>query len=445
MNNNIERLLEEEIKNQVNSLNVRNVERVKKVIHELFNFSTENLLTNMGSQDAILDEKDSIGEENWDWLISMINQSYNESPEDWKKDLKKQKLIILCYKYFTKQNLIDLDEVEKSLKFEIKKYFTALQNYSDMGDFREKFFNLPSEMSMNFTRYILNNSKKLNKEIGIDKEEVKKKIKDLAEDRKKMIENLSLISQKYQSVLNLEKLKELFNNGLFFEDNLLNRGVNEYVSKLLNNKETSIKIKNIFNSVIVSDLLKQAESSSAYIKHIDSIKTEQSREYFTSQGFQIGKRFDNEIEISKNAKSQKGLVIDKDSRFKEPTSVIKSVSFPWEEDNTNLPVDASTTSSSSGSSSSPSSGSDFGGGGFSGGSEFTGGEQGGIGVDDSELADGSEDTGENGGTETTTGTEGETPIDGDGFPVDFGTPEDNGTSDNDNDNDDAEKEKEPAQ
>ena len=419
----LKRIIEEEVEIQVEKLNLSSPKIIGDVITELFTFSTDTFLKNIGSQEALLDEKDALPQENWDWLIEMLNESFEEEKKEWIKQLQEQKIKILCYKYFTKQDFIKLDEVERNIKISIKKYFTALQNFADLSDFREKFFNLPFEILSNFCRYILQKSPKLNSKIKVDKKELKEKIKTLQDDRKNIIDKISLISKKYQNILDLRKVKELYDNGLFFEDNFLNRGVNEYISKLLNHKEASQKVKDTYGSSFTLDLQSQAENSPAYIKHISSIKKDEGQEYFTFKGFQVGTRFDNEIEIANSKKGEKdGYVIDKDSRLREPSSKIKDTTFPWEK------TSETDLEDETGEGNIDASGGESGGGSSGGGGLANGG---GINYEPPVLGpqqdeNGEEiDTGEEGSNEGGEEGEGEMPTDENGLPVDFGTPESN--------------------
>lgn len=414
----LDRLIQEEVERVVETMNLSSPKELGKVLNELFTFSTDTFLKNIGSQEAILDEKDALPQENWDWLMETLNESFQENKKEWLKQLKEQKIKILCYKYFTKQDFIKLDEIERSLKLTIKKYFTALQNFSDLDDFREKFFNLPFELLSNFCRFILNKSHKLNSALKIDKHELKEKIHQLKDDRKNVIDTISLVSKKYKSTLDLKLIKELYDNGLFFEDNFLNRGVNEYISKLLNHKEARQKIRDTYNTVFTNDLQEEAENNPAYTKHIESIKKDEGKEFFTFKGFQVGSRFDNEIEIVNNKEGEKnGLVIDKDSRFKEPSSKIEDTTLPWEKSTSGNNGDDMDTEGGAGS------------GGASGGSG--GGLSGGGGINyeppelgPAETSDGGEiELGDEGSGDE--GDEGDMPTDENGLPVDFGTPESN--------------------
>jgi hypothetical protein len=416
----LDRFITEEVERTVNRMNLSSPQVLGDVLQELFTFSTDTFLKNIGSQEAILDDKDALPVENWDWLMETLNQAFQENAKEWIEQLKAQKIKILCNKYFTKQDFIKLDEVEKSLKVNVKKYFSALQNFVDLDDFREKFFNLPFELLSNFCRFILNKSKQLNSKLKIDKKELRERIKQLKDDRKNIIQKISLVSHKYQSALDLRMIKELYDNGLFFEDNFLNRGVNEYITKLLNHKEAAQRIRDTYNTAFANDLQAEAENNPAYINHVESIKKEDGKEYFTFRGMQVGSRFDNEIETANNKEGAKaGLVIDKDSRFKEPSAKIKDTTLPWEK---------SSDEESEGEESEG--GADTGGSGTSGGGGGGLSSGGGINYEPPELgpaetSDGEEvDLGGEGGEEGDEG-EGEMPTDENGLPVDFGTPESN--------------------
>ena len=412
---NIKQIINEEVDKQIESLNIKQPQELKKILQELFTFSTDNFLKNIGSQETILDEKEALPEENWDFLLKTINESYSESKEDWSKELKKQKLKILCFKYFTKQKLLPLEEIEKGLKLNIKKYFTSLQNFADLDDFREKFFNLPNLILSDFVRYLLFKSKKLDSTLVIKKGDLKKEVQKLKKERDGIFPKVALVSKGYQSVLDLKKIKELFDNGLFFEDNILNRAISEYVYKLISSKSSIENIKNTFNAVFIQDLQAQTESSPAYIQHIDSIKKEKTQPYFTDKGFQIGSRFDNEIELVKNKKYGNDYVVDEDSRFKEPTEKIESSTYPWESEEGEALTDEDGNEEGGGATGGGPSGA--GGGGMApggGGITFEPPE-----VDPDALEGGEEGENPEGGESD------EMPTGDDGLPVDFGTPETN--------------------
>lgn len=404
---NTKQIIEEEIKLQSENFNLKPTE-LKSFIKELFSFNTSKLLKNMGNQDEILDKKDALPAEFWEGLIENINGSYSEFPEDWEKELKAIKFQIICNKYFSKKNLTSLSEVEEKIKIDIKKFFSSLQNFSDNEDFKNRFFNLPSELLVNFSRYLLNNSIELNNKLKISKEEIKEKIKLLKKERDKVIKKISFISNGNVTVLELKSIKLLVDNGLFDEDNFINRAINEYLYKLSNHDEASEKIIDSFNSTFLNDLKKSVEESASYLSHITSIKNEETSEFFLPSGLQIGRKFDNEVEILKN-KDFDDSVIDKDSIFKEPKGRINSTGFAWGGNNAGAVAGDDSESSSS-------TGGSGGGGGFSGG--------------------GSTDSysGPTAGSETVDvdgGGEPGMPAGEDGFPTDFGTEESNDTVEGD--------------
>lgn len=393
---NIKRIIYEEIKSQSENFNLKETD-VSKVLKELFTFSTSKLLKDLGNQDEILDEKDSLPNELWLLIIDNINNSYAEFPDEWEKELLERKKQIFSYKYFSKQELEDLDKVESKIKVEIKKYFSSLQNFISLEDFKDRFFNLPNNLLINFTRYLLNKSNLLNKKLKVNKEDIKERIKSLKEDRMKFIKKISFISNGNISSVDLTELKKLVDNGLFFEDNLLNRGVNEYIYKLINHKVASEKIVDSFNSTFLNDLRDQVEKSKSYLSHIKSIKNQESAEFFEVTGVQLGRRFDNEIEIV-NKKEYDDSIIEDDSIFKEPHGRINVTGINWDDD-MSTSADGESSDMSSGSS-----GGGFSGGSGGGGSSFSG-PTGGDEVVDIEADGEPLPTGE------------------DGFPKDFGTEE----------------------
>lgn len=417
MNKILDKILTEELESQMNRIDLSTSKKVQKVIKELFTFSTDTFLKNIGSQEAILDDDEALPQENWEWLLNTINESFHENQEEWIKGLKNQKEKIICYKYFTEQDFLEIDNIEENLKKDIKKYFTALQNFADLDNFREKFFNLPFDTLNNFTRLLLQKSPTLNKKIKISKKELKERVKKLKEDRNKIIDKISMVSRKYQSTFNIGELKDLCDNGLFYEDNLLNRAVNEYIVKLLNNKSSSEKIKDAFNTAFIVDLKYHSENCVAYAEHISLIKKEEDQEYFTPKGYQVGTRFDNAIEVTRNKDKQENFVIDKDSRLKEPNSKINQTVPPWEGGGaTGVAGEEGELGSAS---SSRGSGGSGGGGGLSSGGGITSMEPA---TDFSSI----EPPGPDDGGATGVGNEeGEMPTDDNGFPVDFGTPESN--------------------
>lgn len=423
---NYNQILQEEIDAQCKKFDL-NPKELKGFMNELFTFNSSKLLRSLGNQDEILDDKDSLPEEFWEEIINNINDSYSEGADEWEKELKEIKFQILCYKYFTKQDLEDLDSIEKKLKVQIKKYFSSLQNYTSLENFRERFFNLPSDLLFNFVRYILNKSTVLNKKISISKIELKDRVDELKEQRSKVIDKISFISNRNVSVLDLKNVKRLIDNGVFYEDNLLNRGVNEYMYKLAQHKEASHNIVETFNSTFLNDLKLAIETSQSYLNHISSIKNEETAEYFTVSGIQVGRKFDNEIDAVKN-KDVEDAVIDKDSIFKEPKGRIKSSDFAWDSN-----AVGGTGESGDDAEGDMGAGSDLGG----GGGGFSGGGGGSM-----DIAPGSEEVDVDMGGEE--GEEG-MPTGDDGLPTDFGTPDSNTPSDEgESDTDDKDKESNSA-
>lgn len=422
---NIKKIIDKEIKEESKKLNLEPNE-VRKVLNELFTFNQSKLLKSLGNQSEILDEKDALPKELWENLIENINESYNENPNSWEKELKEIKFQIVCFKYFTKKELTDLDEIEKKIKVEIKKYFSSLENYTDNENFKDRFFNLPFEILVNFVRYILNKSNDLNKKISISKKEVIEKIKELKRERKKVIDKISFISNKNVTTLNIKDIKKLMDYGVFYEDNFLNRGVNEYLYKLINHPEAEKNIIESFNSTFINDLRLNIESSNSYLSHISSIKNEETPEFFSETGVQIGRRFDNEIDALKD--KDPNVIIDKDSIFKEPKGRLNPT-FNWDENENNSEVAGEKENDDS----LASSGGFSGGGSSGGGGSFTG-PTGGEETVDLDVPEGEENN--------------QMPTGDDGLPTDFGTPESNETSDeseletNSNDNNEKNKETE---
>jgi len=413
-------LLQEEIDKFVDEkIHLTKNKKQKKSLNELFTMNINNFMKDIGSQE--IDDNTEIDTELWDWFLQTVDNSMHEQPDKWAELLKEQKLKILCNKFFTKKELVEKDKLEETVKKQIRKFFTALQNYTDLDGFIEKISNLPSELLSNLIRYFFSYSDALSTSVKVSKKELSARIKELYKERKDMIEKIDLVSKGYQTVLDISKLKELYNNGLFFEDNILNRGVNEYVSKLLNHKAASKKIKDNFSNTFVMDMQQQSQTSSAYIHHIESIKKEEGQEFFSANGYQVGNRFTNEIEAAKDKNDNQ--IIDKDSVFKEPKNYISNIVSPWEKDSEYEPGNMDNDSADGGGSSS-------GAGGFGGGSAMSGdsfsspidltANQGEELPDDTSI----EDNGEDGDTPL--------PTDEDGFPVDFGSEETNPEAANQN-------------
>lgn len=449
---NFKKILFEEIDYFVDKLDLTDKEKTKHIINELFTLDKNNFLKDMGAQDVEEEQLDSeMDEELWDWFLDTCSQSIQECPKEWINLLRKEKMKTLCYKYFTKKDLIKAENIEGDVRKKIRKYFTALQNFKDLKNFEEKISNLPSELLMSFTRFIFSLSDELKSKVIITKKEFKKRVDELKEERIKMIDKISLISKKYQTILDITKLKELSDNGLFFEDNLLNRGVNEYIFKLLNNETASKKIKDEFSNTFSSDLMTQTENAFSYAEHIKSIKAETGKEFFTENGYQIGNRYENEIQIVKDHERD-NEIIDSKSIFKEPTGKIKDVALPWETNNNNDDSDLDDKGEENDSGEEKmSDGNDddgmFSGGGGGGGSfdgeggdfSFEEPDEEGVSPTDVEtnetIGDGTE-----GGKMGDMDTETDLPKNDQGFPVDFGSEEsnpeaaDSGMKTNDNNN-----------
>src|SRR6185369_12356074 len=187
----LKKLIFEAIDEFVEETNIRTKDG-RKILKELFTFDTVNFMRDLGTQE--IDAGTEIDTELWDWFLQTINESIQHNPEIWIKLFKQQKLKILCWKYFTKDDLLNLKELKSYLRKEIRKYFTALQNYTDLEGFRNKFSNLPSELLSNLIRYLLNASNQFKEEIKISKKGFKVRVKELEKERDKMIEKLDLIS-----------------------------------------------------------------------------------------------------------------------------------------------------------------------------------------------------------------------------------------------------------
>jgi len=382
-----------EILKESKRMNV-NPNETTKILKELFIFDQSNMLKQLGSQEELLDEKDELPLEFWEEIIELINESYNENPKLWIKKLKEVKEKILLFKYFTKQDMIDLDSLEKNLRIDIKKYFSALQTYKTLDDFCEKFFNISRDVLFNFTRFILNKSEELNRHTSFSKDELFDKIEDLKKERKKIIDKISFISNKNPTFLELTKIKELFEIGLFYENNYLNKGVCEFIYKLLSSNNIEDKLNEYYTSYFVKDFLKLIESTNSYISHNSELRDGTGSEFFTDKGLQIGRRFDIQIESIKN-NDMNSFIIDTKSIFKEPYAMINT-SFKQNETSIDTKTgneDLNTDSTTGG----------FSGSGFSGGSEIS-----------AEPLTGGEVTPDSGD---------ELPKTKDGLPVDFGTTE----------------------
>ena len=387
-----------EILEESKRMNV-NPNETTRILKELFIFDQSNILKKLGSQEELLDEKDELPLEFWEEIIELINQSYNENPKLWIKNLKQVKEKILLFKYFTKQDMIDLESLEKNLRIDIKKYFSALQTYKTMDDFCEKFFNISGDVLFNFTRFILNKSEELNRHTLFSKDDLFERVDELKKERKKIIDKISFISNKNPTFLELKKIKELFEVGLFYENNYLNKAVCEFLYKLLSASSLEEKLNEYYTSFFINDFLKLIEKTNSYISHNTELRDGSGSEFFTDKGLQIGRRFDIQIETVKK-KDLTNFITDEKSIFKEPYAMINT-SFKQEEmpEGNSENVDGEDGSGSSG------------GGGFSGGG---GGFSGGGDITAEPLT---------GGGEATPDVGDELPQTEEGLPVDFGTTE----------------------
>lgn len=319
----IERIMEQEVDKMVNRLNLSTTSDVKNVLNELFSMTTHKLMDNIGSVEA--NEHNQIAKENWDQFVQTITSSIHDEKDLWLENISDIKLKILTFKYFTKKDLMKVENIESSLRMDIKPYFTALQNYVTLTDFRHKVLTLPAEMLFNIVRYLFHISPDLNKSIVVKNPDLRDNVTRLITLRMKTIRKINDISKGYQNLLDFRELKELFDCGVMFEDNYLNRAVCEFVVKMTNHSEAAAKLQDLFPGAILKDLKNQAENTSAYIQHTNAIKTESGVEFFTTMGEQVGTRLENQIELVREAKYD-GYVVDNESRFKEPNDRVKSVS-----------------------------------------------------------------------------------------------------------------------
>jgi hypothetical protein len=424
MNNTYTKLLTEEVNRNVDRLNIKNPNQVTAVLKELFYLNTEKLIGNISS--VSMDSKSGLAQESWDWFVDTLSQSIREDQESWMKDIKEIKAKILTFKYFSRKDMIGVDAIEGYLRKELKTYWSAIQNYQDLADFRSKIMQLPSDILYALVRYMFSISEELKQAIRVTNADLRDRINIMLQLRMKIAERIGQISNGYQNVLDIKEIKELFDSGIIFEDNYINRGICEYIIKLLNHEEAFKRLKETFSPSMLQDLRKQVETSTAYMEHLTSIKNETGREFFSTKGEQIGKRFDNEIETVKN-KDYEGLVIDKDSRLKEPKEKLTTVDLPWEAGGG---APAGGAEGMDGAAGGPAGG----GAPYDGGSGgFAGGGGGGFDMGGDFAPPGSE--GEIPGVEGEEGAEGEAvgteedgtpmPSDETGLPADFGTVEDN--------------------
>lgn len=414
--------IDDEIRHQSKKLGLNEVQ-LKKFIKEFFAIDYSQILKPFNSDDEfVYDDEAALPSELWEGLIEDLNVSYSENKKEWDEKFYEIKLQIICNKIFTKKDLIELQKVEEDLKINIKRYYSSFQNAVSPKNFMERFFNLPNDLLVNFVRFILNESVKLNSLIKISSEDVKKRVEELKKERFKIAKKIQFISNKNITVFEIKKVKDLYNNGIFHEDNFINRGVNEYLYKLLHHPIASEEISTRFNETFISDFINNIETSNAYLSHIQSVNEGETNEFFTPNGLQIGRKFDIEIEAVER-KEFDNYVIDKDSIFKEPNDKIKT-NFMWAEE-----PSAKGDSSSGGKTPIPVRGGD---GGFSMGGSGGFSMGGGGGSFDFDAGSETVDVDEDGfeGTPMPTGD--------DGLPTDFGTIETNASEDS-NEDDDKEK------
>ncbi len=367
MNKTYSRIINEEINKYVDQFELDSPKQVASVLKELFTLSTSKLMDNIGSVEA--DDKKQVAIENWDTFIDSITESIEEAPNEWLVGLSDVKKKILTYKYFTRKDLVEQQQLDGWLRTEIKIYFTALQNYVDSKDFMLKFFNLPTEVLYNMVRYLFTLNDSLKTSIRVTNEDLRDNIPRLLELRMKAADKISKASKGYIDLIDLKEIKELYENGVLFEDTYLNRGINEFVVKMLNHKGAMINIMEVFGGSTINDLKKMAETSAAYVTHVSSIRNETGEEFFAVSGEQIGKRFDDQLD---NVREQQydGLVVDKKSRLKEPNAKINTADKPWESNVGGMPgseEDMDAAGGGSGGGGASGGGGSFGGGGLGNG------------------------------------------------------------------------------
>lgn len=406
MTKNIKKFISEEVDKYMLKVSLENPKNVENVLNELFYLSTDKLMNNIGSVEA--DSRNEIASESWDTFIQGLTESVNDQQDTWIVGMHNVKLKILTYKYFTKKEMVKQENLESYLRLEIKPFFTALQNYVDPKDFVLKFFQLPSRLLFALIRYMFFINSDLAKSIRITNDDLKRNIERVKKKRYEVAVKIGKISNGYADLFDVEEMKDLFDNGVLFEDNFINRGINEFVYKMTTHKAARNNMIDMYSGAMVTDMGDQASESAAYIAHITSIRGETGSEYFTSNGEQIGKRFDNELELVRTGKYD-GYVVDKKSRLKEPNEKINTGVMPWE---ANGPEGEDGEGGSGGAGG----GGDFGGGEF-GNADFGGdfaspGEEGEI-----PGLEGEPEFAEEDGTPM--------PDNEEGLPEDFGTVEDN--------------------
>lgn len=430
MENIYKKILNEEVDKYVDELNINSPVEVKKVLTELFSMTPGKLMNSIGSVEV--DNNKGLDDSNWDYFLDTIRQACHENSQIWDVAMANVKLRMLCYKYFSREDFMPLAELPQTIRVEIKTYFTALQNYVDFNDFTGKFFDLPTDLLYKIIRLMFATSDDFSKKAKVNNEMLKDYIGEMKKMRMRIADQISRVSNSYKTSIDLMEIKELYDSGILLEDNYINRGINEFVVKMLKHNDSSKKLEDKYNLTMLKYMFRTAESSAAYVNHINDVKSESGYEFFSSNGEQIGKRFDNEIELVKDKRFE-GYVIDRESRLKEPNAKVNSVVAPWEGGSApgQMPGDMGAEAGGVDS---------FGGGGTSaggGGMDFAGGGFDEPMVDDGFAAPGEEGelpggVDENGfkiPDEKTEGGEEEDgtpmPVDDQGIPQDFGDIEDN--------------------
>lgn len=412
MGKSLKKIINEEIERQAKNMKLDSPKEVTSMLKELFAFSTNKVMNQMGSVEA--DENNQLADENWDFFLETIMESIEEEPNEWYKMIAMTKMKILTYKYFTRQDLIEVESLDSYLRINIKPYFTALQNYQDYKDFRVKFFMLPRDILFSAVRFLFFLEPELDKRIIVTKQELTDNINRIQELRLEVADMIGKASNGYQNVFNMGEVLELYDNGILIEDNFLNRGINEFINKMLSHSTAVGKLRDLFAGASLKSIKKTAETSGAYMAHLESVKTGTGVEYFSPTGDQIGRRFDNELLLVHSGEFD-GYVIDKKSRLREPNEKIKPA----------LPVDVMNDVGASDVNDIETDDSDSDFSASSGGSDLSSNSELGnadFGGDFAEEGTEGQVPGDTNGVEAD-GTP--MPSDDEGFPADFGTVEDN--------------------
>lgn len=263
-----------------------------------------------------------ISQESLDWFIGMLTKSINSYQTEWFEFFRKYKKMILCYKYFSKRNLVSTEELKSVLKFELKKFYTPLQMATDELDFFEKICMLPSRINFIIIRLCFDISKELDNIVILNRKEIREEVKRLRKIRLELAENVNNVSLYYQDVFNVQSFIEVFDNGLLFEDNFINQGINDFFIKLIQDETARKNLQDYkLNSLVINEIEKEITGYVSYTNYKKGI-SDGKPEFFDIKGQQVGKRFENVIELVKGNEDLTDYVIDFDSRFKEPNSKI---------------------------------------------------------------------------------------------------------------------------